>query len=81
MHTHVGLEYGTWVLCFSILVLHEISPTQYLSHFSNFVAGVQILSSNQVTQQDIQTVESYLVSLFTVMQEYCMVGCTCVYSW
>ena len=50
---------------FSIPVLHEILPNRYLSHFSNFVTGVQILSSKKVTRQDIQRAESYLVSFYS----------------
>lgn len=49
---------------FSIPILHGILPYSYLTHFSLLVAAILILSSENITQDDLGNAADYLKEIY-----------------
>lgn len=49
---------------FSIPILHGILPNPYLTHFSLLVAAILILSSENITQDDLGNAADYLKEFY-----------------
>lgn len=61
---YLGSELRNWLMFFSIPVLHGILPNPYLTHFSLLVAAILILSSENITQEDLENAASYLKEFY-----------------
>ena len=53
-------EYRSWVLYFSLPVLHGILPDPFFSHYSLLVAATHILLGESISQSALRCAEQYL---------------------
>ena len=64
MHAYLGSELRNWLLYYSIPVVHGVLPQPYVDHFAHLVAGILLLSSEKITQSDVQRAKSHLGSFY-----------------
>ena len=58
-----------WLLFYSLPVLKGVLPNPYLSHYSLLVAGLLLLVSDRITQEDIRNAELYLNEFYVKYPE------------
>ena len=58
MQTHEACEFTSWLLYYSLPVLHGILPDPYFTHYSLVVAAVHLLLSDTITEVMLNKVES-----------------------
>lgn len=61
---HIASELRNWVLYYSIPVLYGILQNPYFNNYANLVAGIQILTSKTLTENDIEVADSYLADYY-----------------
>lgn len=60
----IGSELQNWALQFSLPFLQNILPLVYLQHWSMFVAGLHILSSDSMCNNDLHTADTLLQEFY-----------------
>ena len=58
-----------WLLFYSLPVLNGVLPNPYLSHHSLLVAGLLLLTSDQISQDDLRNAELYLKEFYVKYPE------------
>ena len=65
----LGSEMRNWLLFYSLPVLNGVLPNPYLSHYSLLVAGLLLLTSDQISQDDLRNAELYLKEFYVKYPE------------
>ena len=60
LYLHVASEFRSWLLYYSLPVLHRILPDPYFTHYSLLVAAMHLLLSDVVTDAMLHKSEQYL---------------------
>ncbi|KAK3925108.1 D-alanine--D-alanine ligase [Frankliniella fusca] len=63
-------EHQHWLVEFAVPVLYQILPRRYFLHFCSLVAAIQLLSSDVVSEEDIQNAEKLLHVFVSQMADF-----------
>ena len=61
----LGSEMRNWLLFYSLPVLDGILPNPYITHYSLLVAGLLLLPSDKITQEDLRNAGCYLNEFYS----------------